>query len=139
MAKTKIILLLLAIILFVGMLLGYRYVIYKPNLDANNIKKLLITALPSPPKGKNVTSKDDIEKFVTFFNTIKLNPTSDQSSKGWEIRILAEGAKMNTIYFVGNKLCFNGVWYSIEDKKIDEMRKLYYSFNYQEESVYNQK
>lgn len=139
MIKTRTRIFLIVAIIFVVILLLYKYVINTPRLDVKNIKEMSITALPSPPKVKNVTNKEDIEKFVIFFNSIKVNTAIDQTSKGWQIRIQTNGAQTHTIYFMGNKLSFDGVWYSIEDRQLDEMNKLYQSFNYPEENIYNQK
>lgn len=131
--------LLSAIIVFTIAFIAYRYLVIKPRLDGKSIDELSITVLPSPPKVKNVTSKDDVEKFVLFFNSIKTKRILLETAKGWQIKVQTKGSQKHTIYFIGEKLYFDGNWYSISSNQLNEMNKLYQSFNYPEESAYEQK
>jgi hypothetical protein len=97
-------------------------------LDAIDLKTISITALPSPPKIKNITKKKDIKKFVTFFNSIKLSPNIYQGSKGWKYKIEINDSKSHLIYLVGNNLEFDGVWYSTKGNVIKKMDYLYNIF-----------
>lgn len=129
----------LVAIIFAIALLAHRYAVDKPRLDAKTMDELTITALPSPPKVKNVTNKDDIEKFATLFNSIETHRTIGETAKGWQIKVDTKGTEKHTILFTGEKLQFDRKWYSVNGNQLDEIYKLYQSFNYPEKGVYDQK
>ena len=135
MTKKQLGVFLVVVIIFILAFLSYRYLFNKPNLNVKNTKEISITALPSPPKVKKVINQVDIEKFASFFNSIMFTPTIHQNSKGWQIKIETNGSERHTIYFVGNKVCFDGIWYSIKNDVTQDMNNLYQILDYPEKSV----
>jgi hypothetical protein len=135
MEKIGIISFSVAILAFFIIFIGYKYLIKRPKLDAVDLKRISITALPSPPKIKNITKEEDIKKFVTFFNSIQLSPSIHQGSKGWKYKIQINASESHLIYLVGNNLEFDGVWYSTKRNVIKKMDYLYNIFNYPEQSL----
>jgi hypothetical protein len=99
-------------------------------IDTNHIK---ITALPSPPNIKTIDKKADIEKIISFINSINKKVTMPSSAKGWEFYIQTKGNKDHYIYFVGNRMKIDWVWYKISIDEIKTLREIYKGSDYKEE------
>jgi len=90
--------------------------------DTNNIK---LTALPSPPKVKTISKKEDIEKVISFINSIDKKVILPSGEKGWEFYIQTKGNKEHSITFIGNRMKIDLVWYKINIDELKRMREIY--------------
>ena len=100
-----------------------------------DIDSMTIKALPSPPKVKTIDKKDDIEKVVSFINSIDKEVTIQVGTKGWEFWIQTNGKKEHSIIFIGDKVSIDKIWYKINTAEIKKLRELYNGLDYKEEPV----
>lgn len=124
------------ILLFISILiiLVVKYISTKPTLHEENIKSITIATLPSPPKVKKITRKEDIAKFVNYYNQIKGKPLilrAFQSQKGWELLIKIDDGT-HTLTLIGNEIEVDGHWFVVDDEVKENVKKLYNDFDYEE-------
>jgi hypothetical protein len=107
-------------------ILFYRYLLKKPYLNGpNNIVRITITMLPSPPEVKTIQNKDDIKKFTDILDKYTYKPALPSTRKGWDIKIDIVGSPEYTIVFSGNYMECNGTRYSIDKALKEDIRQLF--------------
>lgn len=120
------------VIFLVTVLLVYKFFHEKIKINTNNVKQIEIIRLPSPPKKKVVTNKQDISKIINFINSIKLLKKINDPIKGWVYSIKIANKSNYNIDFLGDKININGTWYEIDSSKLNELDSIYKELNYKE-------
>ncbi|EJO5349128.1 hypothetical protein NRP93_003285, partial [Clostridium botulinum] len=110
----------------------YKFFHEKIKINTNNVKQIEIIRLPSPPKKKVVTNKQDISKIINFINSIKLLKKINDPIKGWVYSIKIANKSNYNIDFLGDKININGTWYEIDSSKLNELDSIYKELNYKE-------
>ena len=108
-------------------------------VDSSSIKEVKIKVMPSSPKEKTIDSEEDIEKIVDYINSIKVKNKKKEFYKGWEVSVVLKGDKDYIISFVGNSINIDGIQYTIDNKTIENIKKLYNDLNYEENNVVENK
>lgn len=104
-------------------------------VDSSNIKEVTIRVMPSPPKEKLINKTEDVKKIVDYINSIKVKNKKQEVYKGWEVSIILKSDKEYNIYFTGNNINIDGIQYTVDNKTIENIKKLYSDLNYEEENV----
>ena len=77
----------------------------KGKININDVENLKIITLPSPPKEKTITKKEDIKEVINLITSIKkehIKPKED--IKGWSIWIKIDGKEKHSVCFLVAKL-----------------------------------
>jgi hypothetical protein len=122
--KGKTIIILLVAALTFGVVL---YVFKaNPTIDFGNEEKVVFVTLPSPPKSKTISNRDDIERLESLLNQLpKRYQISLSNPKGWEMRIIS---KAGEITILEGYLIINGDVYRV-DSGIETLRTFYRSLD----------
>ena len=104
-------------------------------VDSSKISEVTIKVMPSPPRGKNVYNKEDVNKIVDYINSIKVKGEKQKVYKGWEVNIKLTGDENYDISFIDNYININGIQYTASNKEIDKIKILYDSMNYEERDI----
>lgn len=56
---------------------------YIDEIDKNKVTSINIKVMPSPPKQKVISQKEDIYKIVKYLNSIKVKDKKQELYKGW--------------------------------------------------------
>ena len=78
-------LILFTIFLTVIIILICVQIISRPQWNINNVKKIEMTIMPSPPQRKEITEKEDVEKFIQRIKNVNGVRIPCGDIKGWEI------------------------------------------------------
>ncbi len=105
----------------------------KGKFNINDVDNLKIITLPSPPKEKTITKKEDIKKVIDLINSIKKEHIKQNDKNGWSILIKIEGKEKHSICFSGGKVEIDNLWYKINNNDIDKIEKLYHELDYKED------
>ncbi|MCB2307392.1 hypothetical protein LGL08_09565 [Clostridium estertheticum] len=107
----------------------------KGKFNINDVDTLKIITLPSPPKEKTITKKEDIKKVINLIISIKKEPIKQKEDiKGWSIWIETDGKEKHSICFFGEKVEIDNLWYKINNNDIDKIKNLYRELDYKEEN-----
>lgn len=105
-------------------------------IQTSDIDSMTITALPSPPRVKTIDKKVDIEKVVSFINSISKEKIKlKEDIKGWVFSINTKGKKEHSISFTGNMIHIDNDWYKIDTSEIQKLEELYNKLDYKEQPV----
>ena len=129
---------LIALAAILGLIISFAY--YKSTekaryINPKDVKTISFKALPSPPKVKTIDKKEDIEKIVSYINSIKYEDIKKENINGWQFWIELKGKGNNSISFIGNRVHYNKKWYGIDQRILEELQKLYDSMDYKEEPL----
>ncbi|MBU3201625.1 hypothetical protein LL037_12335 [Clostridium estertheticum] len=102
-------------------------------ININDVDNLKIITLPSPPKEKTITKKEDIKKVINLINSIKKEHIKQNDYKGWSILIKTDGKEKHSLCFSGGRVEIDNLWYIINNNDIDKIKNLYNKLNYKEE------
>lgn len=102
-------------------------------ININDVDNLKIITLPSPPKEKTITKKEDIKKIINLINSIKKEHIKQNDYNGWVILIKTDGKEKHSICFSGGRVEIDNLWYKINNNDIDKIKNLYNELNYKEE------
>lgn len=126
----------IAIVILSAVLLTNKLTSEKLNLvDSSKVKEVTIRVMPSPPKEKVIDNTEDIKKIVDYINSIKVKDKKQGIYNGWEVSIILKGNKEYNIYFVGNIINIDGIQYTVDNKTMENIKKIYNDLNYQENNV----
>jgi hypothetical protein len=104
-------------------------------INVNDVDSLIIITLPSPPKEKTITKKEDIKKVIDLINSIKKEKINQKEFiAGWSIWIKTNGKEKHSISFFGGKVEIDNSWYKIDNTDIDKVKNLYNKLDYKGES-----
>ncbi len=118
---------ILGIVMIIGL-----YYWTAPNYAADTVKSMTLVTLPSPPKYKTITERDDIEACLDYLHSLKKSPAFD-FGKGWWFMIRINSN--TTISFSGEYVSFDGRTYKIKDPEYeDTLRALYDNMKYEEKA-----
>ena len=106
----------------------------KEKININDVDNLKIITLPSPPKEKTITRKEDIKKVINLINSIKKEHIKQNDKKGWSILIETDGKEKHSIGFYGGKIEIDNSWYKINNNDIDKFENLYHKLDYKEDN-----
>lgn len=110
-----------------------------PKISGDGINIITIKQNFNGIKQKVITKKEDIERILTYINTIDYKYSSDLDWSGFGYTVEFKGDKEYFIGFNGTRIKYNDRWYlvKIEDiKKVGiDLEKLYNSMNYKEGSL----
>lgn len=104
----------------------------KEIININDVDNLKIITLPSPPKEKTITKKEDIKKVINLINSIKKEHIKQNDYNGWVILIKTDGKEKHSICFSGGRVEIDNLWYIINNNDIDKIKNLYNELNYKE-------
>ncbi|MBU3101956.1 MULTISPECIES: hypothetical protein [Clostridium] len=104
----------------------------KEIININDVDNLKIITLPSPPKEKTITKKEDIKKVINLINSIKKEHIKQNDYNGWVILIKTDGKEKHSICFSGGRVEIDNLWYIINNNDIDKIKTLYNELNYKE-------
>jgi len=135
MKKKRIIIVVIAAILVLFCIGGF-FLVQPPKLSADHISRIELISLPSPPKKKVITQKEDIQKFVSVFNELNLTPRIPISNPaGTSVWINTYGEQQTyQITMTSSIVQINGLSYRCNEDAAQKMRELYRTFSYPEES-----
>ena len=106
----------------------------KGKININDVDNLKIITLPSPPKEKTITKKDDVKKVINLIISIKKeNIKQKEHIYDWYIWIETDGKEKHSIGFCGGKVEIDNSWYKINNTDIDRVENLYKELDYKEE------
>lgn len=99
-----------------------------------SIKSISIIKTGSPIRKKVVTSKDDMNKIISFIKTINLKSKLNEHYKGWTYSITIEDVDNNitSIEIYLNKISYNNIFYSIDTSVNQKLKEIYSELNYPE-------
>lgn len=105
-----------------------------PTLQSDGISQITIATLPSPPKQKKITGKEDIQKFVAVFNGHHLSPRLGISvPAGTSMWIEISGpTETHEIAINGEMIQFDKRYYSVDGNLKGEIGELYDTYSYPE-------
>lgn len=83
-------------------------------INVNNIDSLIIITLPSPPKEKTITKKEDIKKVMDFVNSSKKEKIKQDNTKGLTLSINTSGQEKHSITFSGGKVVIDNLSYKLQ-------------------------
>ena len=107
----------------------------KGKININDVDNLIIITLPSPPKEKTITKKEDIKKVIDLIISIKKEHIIQKEDiKGWSIWIKTDGKEKHSICFFGGKVEIDNLWYKINNNDLDKIKNLYHKLDYKEEN-----
>lgn len=131
MNRRRQIIIFLLIVLFC--VLSFLY-FQTPKLETNKITQLTISSLPSPPMQKTITRKEDIQKFVDYFNSLYLFPNLSVSvPSGTSVWVKTSGnLYTHQITVTGDIIQFDRRNYQSTKDISAELRELYRSMDYPE-------
>lgn len=126
--------LIFTVLLAVAVLIGLFFYIQTPKLESGKITQLTISSLPSPPQQKTITKQEDIQKFVNYFNNLRLYPRlSINVPTGASVWVKTSGELYtHQITIIGNIVQFDHRTYQTNQDVAAELRIIYQSFNYPE-------
>lgn len=127
----------LILILLTSMLILYGCAnksVSSDKINVNNIDSLTIITLPSPPKEKTITKKEDIKKVMEVVNLSKKEKIKQDNTKGWTLSINTSGQEKHSITFSGGKVVIDNLSYKIDNADIDKVKDLYNKLDYKEQS-----
>lgn len=135
MKKKKVIVIIIVSILILSGIGGF-FLIQPPKLNAENISRIEFISLPSPPKRKIITQKEDIQKIVASFNNLTLSPNISISKPfGTQVWINTFGNNQTyEITINGSIVQINALSYKCKENVSTEMRELYQSIDCPEEN-----
>lgn len=81
--------------------------------NVNDIDSLTIITLPSPPKEKTITKREDIKKVMDVVNLIKKEKMKSDNTRGWILSIHTSGKEKHSITFSGGKVVIDKLSYKI--------------------------
>ncbi len=133
MNRKKPIELLLIVVAFCVLFFFY---FQTPKLEPEKITRFTISALPSPPKEKTVTNKEDIQKFSDYFNSLRLYPEVAISvPAGASVWIKTTGnLYTHQITATGHIIQFDSRTYRSDYDVAAKLRQIYQSFDYPEKN-----
>ncbi|MDF2506076.1 hypothetical protein [Clostridium sp.] len=129
--KKLILILLISMLIFSGCA---NKSVSADNINVNDIDSLTIITLPSPPKEKTITKKEDIKKVMDVVNSIKKEKMKQDDTMGWILSIHTSGKEKHSITFSGGKVVIDNLSYKINNTDIDKVKNLYNKLDYKEES-----
>jgi hypothetical protein len=102
-------------------------------IQPSDIDSMTITALPSPPKVKTINKKVDIEKVVSYINSISKEKIElKEDVNGWVFLIKTKGKEEHSISFIDNMVHIDNDWYKIDTNETKKLRELYNKLQYEE-------
>ena len=114
------------------------FAIYNPQLSSGGVRQIDIITLPSPPKEKVVTRKEDINTFINYYNTTQKHPLLSFGLSGWQMSIKVNQNNIeHRITLSGNMMNVDGRWYTVDKDVLPSLEKLYSKFEYQELNYIN--
>ena len=138
MGRKKKSITVLSVLVMIGLVFCF-FFFQTPSLDEGKIDTLTIATLPAPPKQKTITQKEDIQKFVTLFNSLQLSPTfgilRPAGTTCW-IKTFGE-TYTHEIIITGNILQFDKRTYYVNRDIFSSIQELYQSFEYPETTKTN--
>lgn len=108
---------------------------YIYEIDKNKVTSINIKVMPSLPKQKVISQKEDIDKIVKYLNSIKVKDKKQELYKGWEVAILISGKEKYDISFIGEYINVNGIEYKVSKDEMKKLRRLYNSLKYEEQDL----
>lgn len=126
MKKKKVIIFMIAAILVLFCIGGF-LLIQPPKLNADSIRQIEFISLPSPPKKKIITQKEDIQKIVSVFNELNLTPRIPISNPaGTSVWINTSGEQQTyQITMTASIVQINALSYRCNEDAAEKMRILY--------------
>lgn len=112
---------------------------YIDEIDKNKVTSINIKVMPSPPKQKVISQKEDIYKIVKYLNSIKVKDKKQELYKGWEVTISILGEENYDITFIGEYIKVNGIEYKVSKDEMKKLRRLYNSLKYEEQDLKDDK
>lgn len=90
-----------------------------PKIAADNISKLTVTALPSPPTMKTITDGKQIQAFADAYNSLPLKRSpAFGNAAGWQIKIDTNDYRYGSIVVAGDQISIHGFRYSTDHDSI---------------------
>lgn len=105
------------------------------NIKLNIIpKSISITRAGNPVRKKVVTSKEDMDKIMSYLKAINLKSKLNESYKGWSYSIHIEDINSNMygIEIYGDKVSYNNSFYTTYTSISDKIINIYKELNYPE-------
>lgn len=103
-------------------------------LDADYISQIEFVSLPSPPKKKIITKKDDIKKIVSGMNSFNLSLRISLSHPaGTSVWINTSGRQTLSISMSGSIVQIDQLYFNCNEDAAKKMRELYQTLAYPEE------
>lgn len=120
---------LLMLLVFVSFYLFKR--IFVPNLANEEISAVTMTMLESRDMEKTVTGRDDINRFVFYFNALELEYSIfGNDEQDWKMMIGYEGEKEGRILITSDRVRLNRSWYKTDPEDLERVKGLYSEFDY---------
>lgn len=85
--------------------------------DKNKLTSISIKVMPSQPKQKVISTKEDIDRIVNYLNSIEVKNKKQELYKGWEISISISGEENYDISFIDKYMRINGIEYKVSNEK----------------------
>lgn len=105
--------------------------IFVPNLAREDISQMDMTMVESRNMEKTVTGRDDINRFVFYFNALELEYTVlGNDEQDWKMMVGLEGEKEDRILITSDRIRLNRSWYKADPEDLDLLKGLYNEFNY---------
>lgn len=120
---------LLMLLVFVSFYLFKR--IFVPNLANEDISTVTMTMVESRNMEKTVIGRDDINRFVFYFNALELEYTVlGNDEQDWKMLIDFEGEKEGKILVTSDRVRLNRSWYRADPEELERLKSLYTEFDY---------
>jgi uncharacterized protein YpmB len=105
--------------------------IFVPNLAREDISQMTMTMVESRGMEKTVTGRDDINRFVFYFNALELEYTvMGNDEQDWKMLVGLEGEKEDRILITSDRIRLNRSWYKADPEDLELLKGLYSEFNY---------
>ena len=120
---------LLILLVFVSFYLFKR--VFVPNLENEDISAVTMTMLESRNMEKTVTGRDDIKKFVFYFNALELEYAFfGNDEQDWQMLVGLEGEKDGRILITLDRVRLNRSWYKTDPEDLERVKNLFSEFDY---------
>lgn len=97
-----------------------------PAISAEQIPKLTVTALPSPPTTKTVTNRDEIRSFAAMLRSVPLHRSPQLGEMaGWQFKIETNTYLYGSILITGKEVRIHGLWYATDADIVGKMEEFY--------------
>lgn len=105
--------------------------IFVPNLAREDISQMNMTMVESRDMEKTVTGRDDINRFVFYFNALELEySVMGNDEQDWKMLVGLEGEKEDRILITSDRIRLNRSWYKADPEDLELLKGLYNEFNY---------
>lgn len=128
---SKIILIIVAVVVVASITVSF--ITYCPRFSSGGVQQIEMITLPSPPKEKTVTQKEDIIALLNYINKTAKHPKLYFGLSGWQMYIKFNQSNVeHRITLSGNIMNVDGRWYTVDKNVLPTLEKRYKEFEYSE-------